>query len=84
MVILDGMPLPCDGKLYGWRLKARNEGEIQLSKYFILDSAPFSVFFVFADGNHGGGGGFSTHFLTGTCHFARKIGTNNSVNSGGL
>ena len=30
------------------------------------------------------GGGISTYFLTGTCHFARKIGTHNSVNSGGF
>ena len=31
-----------------------------------------------------GGGGISTYFQTRTCHFARKIGTHNSVNSGGL
>ena len=31
-----------------------------------------------------GGGGMSTCHLTGTYHFARKIGTNNSVNSGGF
>ena len=30
------------------------------------------------------GGDISTYFLTGTCHFARKIGTHNSVNSGGF
>ena len=29
-------------------------------------------------------GGILTYFLTGTCHFARKIGTHNSVNSGGF
>ena len=32
----------------------------------------------------GGGGGNSTFYVTGTCHFARKIGTHNSVNSGGF
>ena len=30
------------------------------------------------------GGGISTYYLTGTCHFAQKIGTHNSVNSGGF
>ena len=32
----------------------------------------------------GGGGDISTYHLTGTCHFARKIGTHNSINSGGF
>ena len=27
--------------------------------------------------------GISTYHVTGTCHFAQKIGTHNSVNSGG-
>ena len=31
-----------------------------------------------------GGGGNSTYYVMGTCHFARKIGTHNSVNSGGF
>ena len=31
-----------------------------------------------------GGGGNSTYYVTGTCHFAQKIGTHNSVNSGGF
>ena len=31
-----------------------------------------------------GAGGNSTYYVTGTCHFARKIGTHNSVNSGGF
>ena len=31
-----------------------------------------------------GGGGNSNYYVTGTCHFARKIGTHNSVNSGGF
>ena len=35
-------------------------------------------------GKLGGGGGNSTYYVTGTCHFARKIGTHNSVNSGGF
>ena len=32
----------------------------------------------------GGGGGNATSYVTGACHFARKIGTHNSVNSGGF
>ena len=33
----------------------------------------------------GGGGGNSTYYvMMGTCHFARKIGIHNSVNSGGF
>ena len=28
--------------------------------------------------------GNSTYYVIGTCHFARKIGTHNSVNSGGF
>ena len=31
-----------------------------------------------------GGGGNSTYYVMGMCHFARKIGTHNSVNSGGF
>ena len=31
-----------------------------------------------------GGGGNSTYYVMGTWHFARKIGTHNSVNSGGF
>ena len=34
--------------------------------------------------NLGGGGGNSTYYVTGTCHFAQKIGTHNFVNSGGF
>ena len=32
----------------------------------------------------GGGGGNSAYYVTGTCHFARKIGTHNSVDSCGF
>ena len=32
----------------------------------------------------GGGGSNSTYYMTDTCHFARKIGTHNSGNSGGF
>ena len=32
----------------------------------------------------GGGGDNSTYYVMGTCHFARKIGTHYSVNSGGF
>ena len=32
----------------------------------------------------GGGGGNSTYYVTGTRHFAQKIGVHNSVNSGGF
>ena len=32
----------------------------------------------------GRGGGNSIYHATGTCHFARKIGTHNSLNSGGF
>ena len=31
-----------------------------------------------------GGGGNSTYYVTGTCHFARRIGTHSSVTSGGF
>ena len=31
-----------------------------------------------------GGGGNSAYYVTGTCHFSRKIGTHNSVNYGGF
>ena len=35
-------------------------------------------------GSSWGGGGNSAYYVMGTCHFARKIGTRNFVNSGGF
>ena len=39
------------------------------------------VAFVTFSAISGGGEGVSTYDLTGTCHFARKIGTHSSLNS---
>ena len=40
--------------------------------------------FIPCSGSLWGGGGNSTYYVKRTCHFARKIGTHNSVNSGGF
>ena len=55
--------------------------------YFGCGDAPSGrvlIFTIFSIGIGSGLGGDSTNYVTGACHFARKIGTHNSVDSGGF
>ena len=67
-----------------WR-KVRNQSHAKLPSrkqsmvLFMIDFALLKIM-----RNDLGGGGNSTHYVTGTCHFSLKIGTHNSVNSGGF
>ena len=59
-------------------LSARQSFNSDSYEYAISHSAPCSA------PPEGGGWGNSTYYVMRTCHFALKIGTHNSVNSGGF